>query len=220
MSNPNHSTTRSTLRIGCGRGPHEARRFVAMLATALGERLGARGVRVHNIERHGEPEAPGRVVLHVDTNDVLIDDFVGTHLLIAELRGNRARRRWFAAVEHDCGGPPQPTVLPRHELDIRFVRSRGPGGQNVNKRATAVQITHRPTAISVRCDSHRSQARNRATAMENLQQAVARHTVERDAERQKDTNWRDRRELLTRDPVMRWRLDTKAGDLIVPVAST
>jgi protein subunit release factor B len=207
-----------TLRIGAGRGPFEARRFVAMLAEALCERLLAGGVPVHGVERHGDPEAPGRVALRLEGTDVEAGMAVrlGTHMLTAELRGPRARRRWFAAVELDRGEAMPELVLPAHELDTRFVRSRGPGGQNVNKRSTAVQITHVPTGIAVHCDTHRSQARNRAAALEGLGRAVARHLHEHDRAARRTEAWEARRELPTHHPVMRWRLHPTQAGVIVP----
>lgn len=56
------------------------------------------------------------------------------------------------------------------ESDIRelFSRSRGPGGQNVNKTSTCVHLVHEPTGIEVRCQESRYQARNRARARERL----------------------------------------------------
>lgn len=47
------------------------------------------------------------------------------------------------------------------EIDEKFVRSGGHGGQNVNKVNTCVQLTHPPTGISVKCQMTRSQAENR-----------------------------------------------------------
>lgn len=51
--------------------------------------------------------------------------------------------------------------LPEEELEISFARSGGAGGQNVNKRETAVRITHVPTNISVHVSTERSQQQNR-----------------------------------------------------------
>ena len=58
--------------------------------------------------------------------------------------------------------------IPESEIEVEFTRSGGPGGQNVNKRETAVRIVHLPTKISVHMDSERSQERNREKALQIL----------------------------------------------------
>ena len=47
------------------------------------------------------------------------------------------------------------------DLEESFVRSGGPGGQNVNKVATCVVLKHIPSGIIVKCQKDRSQAMNR-----------------------------------------------------------
>lgn len=58
--------------------------------------------------------------------------------------------------------------IPESDLKVEFSKSGGPGGQNVNKRETAVRIIHIPTNISVHVDSERTQERNREIALEVL----------------------------------------------------
>ncbi len=60
-------------------------------------------------------------------------------------------------------------VIPDDELKVEFSRSSGPGGQNVNKRETAVRLVHIPTNISAQSDNERSQAQNKEKAMQILQ---------------------------------------------------
>ncbi len=63
-------------------------------------------------------------------------------------------------------------VLHERDLDFKFCRSSGNGGQNVAKTDSAVQLTHKPTGISVRCETERSQTANKETAIAVLRARI------------------------------------------------
>lgn len=54
------------------------------------------------------------------------------------------------------------------EVEERFVRGSGPGGQKINKTSSTVWLRHGPTGIEVRCQRERSQAANRELAWQEL----------------------------------------------------
>jgi len=54
------------------------------------------------------------------------------------------------------------------DVEEKFVRGAGPGGQKINKTSSTVWLRHGPTGVEVRCQRERSQAANRATAWVEL----------------------------------------------------
>lgn len=72
------------------------------------------------------------------------------------------------------GGP----LVRKEDVVETFIRASGPGGQNVNKVETCVQLLHQPTGIMVKCQQHRTQAQNRQTAWAMLGAALARRRDE------------------------------------------
>lgn len=101
----------------------------------------------------------------------------GVHRLVrvSPFNANQKRHTSFSMVE----------VIPKFEkqdeneieikddeIKVEFTRSSGPGGQNVNKRETAVRIVHLPTNISVHIDSERSQGANKEKALSILKAKI------------------------------------------------
>lgn len=71
------------------------------------------------------------------------------------------------------------------DVEERFVRGGGPGGQKINKTSSTVWLRHGPTGIEVRCQAERSQAANRRTAWRDLcEKLEARARAAVDAARQ------------------------------------
>jgi protein subunit release factor B len=95
------------------------------------------------------------------------------------------------------------------DLEESFARSAGPGGQNVNKVATAVTLRHRPSGTSVTVQDSRSQAMNRKLARERLVAAVERTQREARAA-QKARREKARRQASPRPRALKRRiLETK-----------
>ncbi|NIA12961.1 MAG: peptide chain release factor-like protein [Nitrospiraceae bacterium] len=63
------------------------------------------------------------------------------------------------------------------DLDERFVRSGGPGGQKVNRSATCVQLKHAPTGLEVKMQKARSQGLNRFYARRRLCELIEAQTL-------------------------------------------
>jgi len=60
----------------------------------------------------------------------------------------------------------------QEDIVEKFIRSQGPGGQNVNKVSTCVYLRHIPTGIEVKCQQERSQASNRFLARRLLLEKI------------------------------------------------
>lgn len=171
------------LQISAGTGPIEVRRFVALLADHLVERCNERGAVVSSVVVHGDEAAPGSVEIHLAAAPPGLDDLAGTHALVARSaeRGKRARKRWYVGVRLCAGAEPAKAIarIERGDVQITAMRAGGPGGQHVNKTASAVRVFHPASGVTVRVAEERSQHENVRLALVRLAEIAARSAEQR-----------------------------------------
>ncbi len=112
----------------------------------------------------------------------------GVHRLvrISPFDAESMRHTSFALVEV-IPDIPEEEAPPLREEDLKweFYHSSGPGGQNVNKTASAVRLVHLPTKISVTCQSERSQLQNREIALRVLRSKLKHQEEEKRSREEK-----------------------------------
>jgi peptide chain release factor 2 len=163
------------LAIHAGAGGTDSQDWAAMLERMYLRWADARGFKTEILDRtDGEEAGLKSVTIAMDGKYAYgyLRSEKGVHRLVRLSPFDAAHRRHtsFALVE----------ILPQVALDdadieinpndlkIDVFRSSGAGGQNVQKNATAIRVTHLPTGIVVTCQNERSQLQNRENALRVL----------------------------------------------------
>lgn len=167
-----HDSGPATLAILAGAGGDDAEDFVRMLRRMYEGYAGIKGWNIFELDANENSEGGFRnFLIELSGKGVYgrLKNEAGVHRLvrISPFNSQAKRQTSFALVEVLPKLQPSDKIeLKPEDLDIQFTRSGGAGGQNVNKRETAVRITHIPSNISVHLSSERSQLANREKALE------------------------------------------------------
>jgi peptide chain release factor 2 len=177
--------------IQSGAGGTEAQDWAEMLLRMYLYYFEKRGWDVSEIDRnYGEQAGIKDVTLHVKGPYAFgyLKVEAGAHRLVrpSPFNAQNKRQTSFAGVKvvPEFEAQKGAFEIPEKDIDfMAFVRASGPGGQNVNKVASAVRITHIPTGITVTCSVERSQQQNKAIAMSILTSKIeALEQAKKDAE--------------------------------------
>lgn len=164
----------AVLNIVAGTGGDDAEDFVRMLADMYRRYAEDKDFAVYEVEKH-ETSKNGYKNIALEIADkkayALLKNETGVHRLvrISPFNAKKQRHTSFALVDVTPKlSPLQEMEIPESDVEVDFTNSSGPGGQNVNKRETAVRVKHIPSGIIARVERERSQAQNKELALEIL----------------------------------------------------
>lgn len=159
-----------------GAGGHDAQEWTSMLRSMYEQYAARRGWKSELLhENFGEQGGTKEATLQVNGKSAygFLKHESGVHRLVrmSPFSAKQLRHTSFALVEvlpqlAQVGNVEE--LIDTKDIRVDLFRSSGPGGQNVNKRETAVRVTHLPTGLSASSQSERSQQQNRLKAFELL----------------------------------------------------
>ncbi|MES3031779.1 MAG: PCRF domain-containing protein [Patescibacteria group bacterium] len=174
------------LTIISGAGGDDAEDFSSMLLSMYMKYVNKKGWKIAFVHEHKNDHGGYRnITMEISGRGVYgtLKNEGGVHRLvrISPFNAKKLRHTSFSLVEvlpKFSKLEEKDILIPDADLKIEFARSSGPGGQNVNKRETAVRIVHVPTGLAVHASGERSQEQNREQAMAILRAKIFKRAQE------------------------------------------
>lgn len=160
--------------INAGAGGTESMDWAQMLMRMYTRYAESRGFSVEMIDAvPGEEAGFKNLTLHISGENAYgyLKAEVGVHRLvrISPFDANARRQTSFASVDvWPEVADDVKIVIPETDVELKFIRGGGAGGQKVNKTSSTAQLRHLPTNIVITCQTERSQSANRDMAFKIL----------------------------------------------------
>jgi peptide chain release factor len=199
------------LQITSGRGPEECCWVVAKLSECIIKEAENNGIACKIIEMilDEKSKIPKSLMISLEGGaiDAFAKSFEGTVQWVGKsmFRPHHKRKNWYVGV--NLFSPPDENKWSVDQLKIEKMRSSGPGGQNVNKRETAIRITHLPTGLRVAAQEERSQHLNKKLALCRLHALLKQKESETEMKSQ-NTRWNGHNRLERGNPVRVYKNET------------
>ncbi|MCC7436668.1 PCRF domain-containing protein [Candidatus Nomurabacteria bacterium] len=165
----------AVMTIFAGAGGDDAEDFASMLLHMYMKFIEKKGWSIALLHKNENDHGGYRnITLSIQGSKVYgtLKNESGVHRLVrvSPFNANAKRHTSFAMVEviPEFSKTDNSIEIPESDIEVSFAKSGGPGGQNVNKRETAVRMVHIHTGVSVHVTSERSQEQNREVALSML----------------------------------------------------